>query len=112
MADADRDENGVYTGPGQITLPLITPIKRKDGTDLTSITLNEPTGKQLSQYAAEKNRTQDDAISATILLISLVSGQLPVDVESLKQRDLDACGNWLAGFTPVPPKTSSNLATV
>lgn len=106
MAD-DRDENGIYTGPGEITIPFVSPVKRKGQDDLTSITLQEPTGKQLSIHAEKLNSTNDDGISATMLLISLVSGVIPPDVEAMKQRDLDACGFWLANFTRRKPKVDS-----
>lgn len=104
---ADRDDNGVYTGPGEITLTLLTPVKRKGQDDLTSITLHEPSGKQLSLHAERLNATNDEGISATMLLVSLVSGWIPPDVEAMKQRDLDACGFWLANFTRRKPMADS-----
>lgn len=112
MADTERDEDGNYTGPGEKTIPLRTSITRADGNAATSITINEPNGKQLSAYFKRKNETSDDGIEATILLISLTSGWIPADAEKLKQRDLDACGEFLAGFSKVPPKSASAILAI
>lgn len=104
MAEVERDADGVYTGPGEKTIPLRTPVKRQGTTDLDEVTIQEPTAKQLSQYFTKMNGTQDDGIEAIVLLVSLTSGVPLPDVEKLKQRDLDACGDFLAVFTKVPPK--------
>lgn len=103
MADVQRDADGVYTGPGEKTITLRTAIDAASGS-LSSITIKEPTAKQLSQYFSMLNSTHDEGIQATCLLISLCSGVIQPDVEKLKQRDLDACGEFLAVFTKVSPK--------
>lgn len=104
MAQIDRDADGVYTGPGEKTIPLRTPIKREGATTLESITIQEPTAKQLSQYFAKINSTNDDGTEAVMMLIMMTSGVPLPDIEKLKQRDLGACADFLAVFTPVPPK--------
>jgi len=108
MAQTDRDENGVYTGPDEKTITLRKPIPRKGSQegDLTAITVKEPTAKQLSMYLAKINSTNDDGIEALVLLTSLTSGIPPNDVEKLSQRDLDDCGQFLMGFTRVPQKSA------
>lgn len=103
----ERDAAGVYTGPGEKNIPLRTPIKRQGTDDLTSITIQEPTAKQLSQYFKRVHETSDEGIDATVLLISLTSGVPLPDVEKLKQRDLDACGEFLAVFTKQSPAKPS-----
>lgn len=102
----DRDEAGVYRGPGEKSIPLITPVDRVDGTKLTSVTLREPDAKQLSTYLAKVNDTNDSGVEAMTLLISLCSGVLPPDAEKLKQRDHDACADFLSLFTRAQPKNS------
>jgi hypothetical protein len=106
QVEQPRDDAGVYTGPDSKTIPLKTPVKGAGG-EIREITIQEPTAKQLSQYFSRQNSTNDNGIEAMVLLISLTSGVLPSDIEKLKQRDLDACGEFLAVFTPVPPKKDS-----
>lgn len=106
MAQADRDENGFYTGPGEKTITLRTPVKRDGQQPLTEITLQEPTAKQLSQYLSKVNETSDDGVEAMTLLISLCSGVVPPVLDQLKQRDHDACAAFLALFTKALPPTS------
>ena len=108
MAD-QRDENGVYTGPGETDIPLRTPVKRDGKGDLTSLHLQEPDASQLSAYFAKINATSDEGIEATIGLIAAVSGVLEIDIRKLKQRDLDACGDWLALFTKAQPKPTPTV---
>lgn len=107
MAEIERDADGVYIGPGEKTFQLISPLKREGTSDLTSITVKEPTAKQLSQYFQRQNATNDGGIEAVVLLISLASGVPLPDVEKLRQRDLDTCGGFLAVFTKAPPQTSA-----
>lgn len=104
MADSERDAAGIYTGPGEKTIPLRTPVKREGTSDLSAITIQEPNAKQLSQYFQIVNSTNDEGTEALIMLISATSGVAIPDVQKLKQRDLGACGDFLAVFTPVPPK--------
>lgn len=109
--DKDRDSDGVYTGAGTKTIQLRTPIKRDGAEDIVAVTLQEPTAKQLSVFAEKKNATNDDAITATIGLVSMVSGLMPPDVEKMKSRDLDACATWLALFTAAPKPNPGDSAT-
>lgn len=102
-----RDENGVYIGPDEVTITLRTPVPRKGTDELTLIKLQEPTARQLSRYLAKVNTTTDDGIEALMALIGDVSGESPGDIEKLKQRDLEACGEFLLVFTKVPPKKVS-----
>lgn len=106
MAAVERDEAGVYTGPGEKVIPLRTPVKRQGTDPLTSITIQEPTAKQLSQYFLKQNEILDNGIAAMSLLISLTSGTPPNDVDNLKQRDLDECAAFLEVFTRVSPKSA------
>lgn len=98
MAD-ERDPDGFYTGPGNKTFTLTTPVKRDGADALTAITLNEPTGKQLVLHAERVNQTNDDGISAMLFLISMCSGVVLPDVEAMRQRDIDRCSDWLQLFT-------------
>jgi hypothetical protein len=107
MADSDRDESGFYTGEGQTTISLRTPVERTGAQPLTAITLKEPTAKQLSEFFQKANQTNDDGVAAMTLLISLCSGIPPNEVENLRQRDHDKCAAWLALFTKALPKSSA-----
>jgi hypothetical protein len=109
MAQQDRDENGVYTGPGETMIPLRTPVKRDGKDDLTSLSLREPDAGQLSAYLAKINSTSDEGIEASIELIAAVSGVLSIDIRKLKSRDLDACAEWLALFTKAQPKPTPTV---
>jgi hypothetical protein len=113
MASSDRDDAGVYVGPSEKTIHLKTAIPRPGDAkgDLDSITVREPTAKQLSQFFARQNATADDGMEALILLVSLTSGVPIPDVEKLRQRDMDACGEFLAVFTKAQQPISGASAS-
>jgi len=107
MTDTDRDADGVYTGPDEKTVTLTKPVKRKGFEDLTAVTVCEPDAKQLSAYFKKLGETNDNGIEALIHLIASTSGHPHIDIEKIKQRDLDELGRFFEVFTRVPPKPTS-----
>lgn len=102
---ADRDAEGNYTGPAEKTIQLKNQIEAKGADTVSSITVKEPTARQMSDLVDRQNRT--NYVDAGIHLIAAMCGLDPGQAGLLGKRDFEEAMNFCEGFSKLQPATPS-----